>query len=93
MRLSCSERLARGTHDLVVGMLRTTALNPMAHLICGVRGETFRRRLAERETGSLSIGISNAAAQRIPRADRPSADVSLSVSLAATHAELVYTSR
>src|ERR1700760_373217 len=44
------------THDLVVGMLRTTTLNPMAHLICV--GHT-RLELAEILVELRKAGIEN----------------------------------
>lgn len=44
------------THDLVVGMLRTTSLNPMAHLIC--TGHT-RLELAEILVDFRKAGVEN----------------------------------
>jgi methylenetetrahydrofolate reductase (NADPH) len=44
------------THDLVVGMLRTTSLNPMAHLICAAH---TRLELAEILVDFRKAGVEN----------------------------------
>src|SRR5579863_9046512 len=44
------------THDLVVGMLRTTTLNPMAHLICAAH---TRLELAEILVEFRKAGVEN----------------------------------
>jgi methylenetetrahydrofolate reductase (NADPH) len=44
------------THDLVVGMLRTTSLNPMAHLICAAHS---RLELAEILVDFRKAGVEN----------------------------------
>jgi methylenetetrahydrofolate reductase (NADPH) len=46
----------QGTYDLVVGMLRTTTLNPMAHLICAAHS---RLELAEILVDLRKAGVDN----------------------------------